>query len=478
LKPRKSKKEIVVRTVVLLFLVGGVAFFLVNRKEALVRQFTRLLENTLSSGTDYRVKIGRSHSDIFGYIRFEDVVIEEPWLPEGERQLFSAKNIQFHYRFLDFLSKQPLGPKIDVVVDHPEVHWRPRLRLRKLRFPWMEWMKQWAVSQPQHLAVRVQKLDLVFGSDKKKISGVDISYENNHFQAQIPVSHLLVAGSDVSSVVNVTGHFELGLQEASDRLTGEIRTEGTIINWNPLAQETQFSFEFSEDNFNLTSSNFLGGIEITGTIDFTRDYAIDFLITAENYPLVNLEPFLKVDQGLIPPGRFDLSAHFYGSSEQLNVEARTRIYEGWIGGKTFTAMDVNVVGIYPTLRLTDSKILMQDESSMRFADKTLEARDLFRGKTYEALIAEAQQETVVWGDWELSRSKDIKDNPEFLMQRNLSDNATVHFKKFYEDSSTQDRSNEKQMELGFEYRLRSKDSLKLELRDDEEFVGVERKMKF
>ena len=462
----------------MLVLLGGAALFLLHRKEALVRQVTRLLENSLSSGDDYRVKIGRTRSDIFGYIRFEDVVIEEPWLPEGERQLFSAKEIEFHYRFLDFLSKQQLGAKIDIVADHPEVRWRPRLGLRRPRFPWMEWMKQWAVSQPQHLAVRVNKLDLVFGPDKKKIGGVDISYENNHFHAQIPISHLVIAGSDVSSVVNVTGHFELGLQESGDHLNGEIRTEGTIINWKPLAQETQFSFNFSEDDFKLTSSNFLGGVEITGAVDFTRDYALDFLVTAQNYPLANLEPFLKVDRSLIPPGHFDLSAHFYGSLEQLNVEARTRIYEGWIGGKTFKAMDVNVVGIYPTLRLTDSKILMQDDSSMRFADKTLEARDLFKGKTYEALIAEAQQETVVWGDWELSRPKDIKDNPEFLMQRNLSDKATVHFKKFYEDSSAQDRSNEKQMEVGFEYRLRSKDSLKLELREDEEFVGVERKMKF
>ncbi len=65
MKSRKSKKEIILKTVVLLFLVGGAAFFLVNRKEALVRQFTRLLENTLSSNADYRVKIGRIHSNFF-----------------------------------------------------------------------------------------------------------------------------------------------------------------------------------------------------------------------------------------------------------------------------------------------------------------------------------------------------------------------------------------------------------------------------
>ena len=121
---------------------------------------------------------------------------------------------------------------------------------------------------------------------------------------------------------------------------------------------------------------------------------------------------------------------------------------------------------------------MPDESTMRFADKTIEAGELFKEKTYEALVAEAQQETVVWGDWEFSRSKDANESSGLLMERSLGDNTKVHFTKFYEGFADQERTNEKQMEVGFEYRLRSKDSLKLELRDDEEFVGVERKMKF
>ena len=83
---------------------------------------------------------------------------------------------------------------------------------------------------------------------------------------------------------------------------------------------------------------------------------------------------------------------------------------------------------------------------MRFADKTLEIRDLMRPQTYRALIAEAQQESVVMGDWSFSRSKDMKDKPEFLMQRSLSDDA--------------------------------KDFFKVSLMEDEEFVGVERKMRF
>jgi len=168
----------------------------------------------------------------------------------------------------------------------------------------------------------------------------------------------------------------------------------------------------------------------------------------------------------------------HGSLWAPAIESRWRIYEGVFGKRSFKAMDVSVEGVYPTVRIADSRILLQDGSSMRIADKTLEVRELFQEKTYERLVSEAEQDTVVWGDWELSRQKGNNDRSEFVMQRNLGENANVHFTKFSEGDKPLESRDSKKMEVGFEYRLRAKDSLKLELRDDEEFIGVERKMKF
>ena len=477
MRSQGSKKKFLAKAAVLLILLGGVTWLFVSRKDALVKEGTRLLEAALTRSTDYQFKIGKVSSDFFGFISFKAVEVAAPWLPEEQRILFKAEEIRFHYRFVDFLSKR-FDSKIEVIAKRPEVYWRSEISLRGPRFPFMEWMKQWALSQQKNLVIRLEKLDFIFGHDRRKISGINATFEGNDLEAEIPVSHMSVAGSDMSSVIKIDGRFEIGVGKGGNALTGRIRTEGTVINWKPLPQELTFNFSFSEDRFELTSSDFLGGIEVKGAVDFAKDYNIDFFINASNYPLSHLAPFLKMEPGMLPPGRFDLDTHFYGNPWQPNVESRTRIYNGWIGSKTFKAMDVNVVGVYPTVQLTDSKILMPDESTMRFADKTIEAGELFKEKTYEALVAEAQQETVVWGDWEFSRSKDANESSGLLMERSLGDNTKVHFTKFYEGFADQERTNEKQMEVGFEYRLRSKDSLKLELRDDEEFVGVERKMKF
>jgi hypothetical protein len=145
-------------------------------------------------------------------------------------------------------------------------------------------------------------------------------------------------------------------------------------------------------------------------------------------------------------------------------------------------MDVNLEGVYPTLRLENSRMLMDDGTVMRFADTSIEARDLFQESTYQTLIADAQQDSVVWGDWEISRTPNDGEQSDFLMERAFGDNARVHFKRSNAEqevpAATGQRREENQMEVGFEYRLKSKDSVKFSLREGEEFVGVERKLKF
>ena len=73
--------------------------------------------------------------------------------------------------------------------------------------------------------------------------------------------------------------------------------------------------------------------------------------------------------------------------------------------------------------------------------------------------------------------EDSPDDEEILMQKSFGDKASLNFRKF-KDEEVISSDEPHDMQVGFEYRLRSKDSLKMEFRDQEQFVGVERKMKF
>jgi len=461
-----------------LFLTGG-SLFLKAKKEALVKECTVFLETALSRGMDLDVKIGRIRGQILGRVRFERIEVRKPWLPEGHQVIFKAEEIDLSYRFLDFLSKK-FDSKIVVVVKNPELHWKPHLGVRKPVFPFLDWMKEWAVTRKENIVIRFENMTLILGDGKRVLRGINISYENSRFEAEIPLSHMAMGALDVSSVFKVEGNFKSNFVGLNDAVKGEIHTEGTVINWKPLPRESRFDFVFSKDFFEILSSDFLGGIEILGKIDFTKDYDIDMSVKAKDFSVANTELFFNAASHPETPLRMDLDLSFRGNPWAPSVNGRARIYGGKIGRLSFKAMDVHVTGVYPTLQLEDSGILLDDGVTMHFADKVLEAKDLFKGKTYEELVAEAQQDTVVWGDWEFSRPKAADEGSDSLAHKGFVDQSGVSLGRFGE----QDRgvgpldSDKEKMEVGFEYRLRSKDSLKVKVREDEEFIGVERKLRF
>ena len=65
------------------------------------------------------------------------------------------------------------------------------------------------------------------------------------------------------------------------------------------------------------------------------------------------------------------------------------------------------------------------------------------------------------------------------MQKSFGKHAKLQFKKFGEpEKDERDPSVPSKMEVDLEYKLKSSDSVKVGLRDDERFVGVERKVSF
>lgn len=458
----------------------GSVFFLQAKKEALVRLCQDTVTALFRRQTDLNVTVGRVSGHFLGTAVLHDLRVEAPWLPEERRLLFQAKSIEVRYRFLDFLSKK-FDSKIVVTVDRPLIVWTPRLKVRRQSFPFMDWMREWTLSGLQNLQVEVRDLQVQL-EDGHRLRGIQASLSREALHFQAPLTHLAIGRLDVTSTIHVRGGFEPGNESRPDALRGELTTEGTVINWKPVEDETRFDLVLTSDELRMTASDFLGGIQVLARLNLSGDSALDATVTAKGYPFSNLEPFISGPQSFRMPTKLDLEAEFSGTWLQSQVNFRARIYEGWIGKATFEALDVNGSGVYPTVRLSDSKILMQDGvTTMRFADRAVEIKDLFRSQTFEALVSEAQQERVVWSGWELSRTVDDNDLSEFMMQRLFGDNASVHFRKYNEDPEKPVDMGEVDptpLEFGFEYKLRSKDSVKVEVRDGEEFVGVEHKVIF
>ncbi len=444
----------------------------------LVREATNFIQHLLSRESQLDIKIGKISGRLSGVVRFEDVRLEDPALPAGLKLILRAKEIELRYRWVDFLTKN-FASKIVVTVREPELYWRSQLSLHRDRFGLFGWLREWGLAQRRHLQVIVKDLKFVRGSGDREFTGIQIEYMNDTFQIQAPLRHLELWGYDISTEINVHGRFQPGLLNASDSLIGEFFTEGTVVNWSPLPWESRFEFTLTEDELELHSSSLLGGFELSAAVNFENENEIQLSLDTQQYPLSNFGPFLRTAAKAPVEGRLDLKARIKGPLQAPNLEAYATLSGGRSGINKYQAMNLHVTGIYPTLRLSDSRVVLEDGQVMRFTDQALEFSDLFDVSIYKKLISGSDQDTVVLGDWEFRRPTDEKQRPEFLMQRSFGKHAQLHIKKFNEaDEEKLDSPQTHEMEVGFEYRLKGKDSLKFEMREDERFVGVERKMSF
>ena len=121
---------------------------------------------------------------------------------------------------------------------------------------------------------------------------------------------------------------------------------------------------------------------------------------------------------------------------------------------------------------------------MHFADQTVELKELFSSHTYRSLISASAQENVSMGDWGFKRPIDENQQPEFLLERSVGQNAHLLLRKYNETEEDRrilepnEQRDRQDMEVGFEFHLRPEDKVKYTVREDEQFVGVERKMSF
>jgi hypothetical protein len=470
----KKRRKLLLKLGVLAIVLSAAVWVVKQKKDVLVREGADFLQRFISRETQMDVKIGGISGKLSGHIRFRDVRLEDPRLPAGLRLVFRADEVEVRFRPLDFLTKK-YDSKLHLSVRGAELYVRPHIKLRRERFNFVAWARRWVVTQRRHLDIELSGLKVVYGAEERTFSGIHFSFEDDEFRLRLPLSHMDVMGMDLSTQLDLRGHFDTGALKTPDAMAGTISTEGTVVNWTPLPWEASFDFLLTPDEFRFHSADLFGGIQVDGGVDLAHDGDVELAVDAEQYPLKNVEPFQRTARKL--EGKIDLRAKAAGDWRAPDFDADVRITDGRIGNYKFKAMVMHLAGVYPTLQMSESQVLLEDNSAMRFAPMQVEFLDLFTGSLYRRLIESADQNSVVVGDWEFKRP--ASERTEFRMQRQLGEHAGMYIRKFNEPSEEKlDEPDTHATQVGFEFRLEDEDVLKFEANEEESFVGVERKLSF
>ena len=166
-------------------------------------------------------------------------------------------------------------------------------------------------------------------------------------------------------------------------------------------------------------------------------------------------------------GKFSGSIKINGPIDAPNLKGALRARKGNIENFVeYETINVNLDGRYPVIFFSNSEILSKD--GYRY---TLEGRvDFSRVNILKEAKLVSEKGKIVWGGWMVAKEKE---ESRLEVRKEISNGLSVGFKTPVGEEETEDKN-----EVEIEYKIKKRESIKVKLKEDEGFIGVEHKEKF
>jgi hypothetical protein len=199
---------------------------------------------------------------------------------------------------------------------------------------------------------------------------------------------------------------------------------------------------------------------------------MDMKMNADNAPLNSLLADLGVRGTPVLTGIMNGSFLLRGPASKVRSESRFEIRGGAICGLDFKRLTASLKGEGPILRIEDSRI--ERESGYFILAGEIDLAKWGRTSMFEDVRLVSSDTAIIWDGWNVARMKGVR---EETMQKRMTDDVNLGFKKFYAENILDETAREGD-EVELEYKLHSKDSLKLSVGQDNTFFGLEHRDKF
>ena len=178
---------------------------------------------------------------------------------------------------------------------------------------------------------------------------------------------------------------------------------------------------------------------------------------------------LMTDKGLLS-GTVTGDLHIRGElGRDADIDAQLEFFNGNISVIGYNSAKVNIRGRGSKLEFIDSKVYTDGEALE--LEGSINTADIGTPRVFNNIEIKSGQSVV----WEGATVTKTPIGDEYVTGANLNEQFRVNFKT-YEAQKEQYRPGTDEMEL--EYKLGAPANLKVRMKEDDEFVGVEHKVRF
>jgi len=287
------------------------------------------------------------------------------------------------------------------------------------------------------------------------------------FSLEVNANHLKAFGLDLMSNYVINGKVNYGADGSPVSVSGDFCTSGSIINYDPV-REVRGAFEIRDGRLKLTGVNYGDVMIMNASVLLAGRNDMDVHMKFKGAQLGGLMD-LMTDKGLLS-GTVTGDLHIRGElGRDADIDAQLEFFNGNISVIGYNSAKVNIRGRGSKLEFIDSKVYTDGEALE--LEGSINTADIGTPRVFNNIEIKSGQSVV----WEGATVTKTPIGDEYVTGANLNEQFRVNFKT-YEAQKEQYRPGTDEMEL--EYKLGAPANLKVRMKEDDEFVGVEHKVRF
>lgn len=300
---------------------------------------------------------------------------------------------------------------------------------------------------------------------------LDLSFLNNGYVfSKFRIEDLNLKGTTVSADIIVKGQIIKDEEDGSIGFSGKLFSRNITLNSNPF-MAVRTSFNITRDELQIKSLRFGRSYELKGRLGLVEPFETELQFEIARASIRDIAIIAKAKNPDVVLGVMSGVFHIKGTLANLFSDGILESKNGKIGPIGYDLATVRFEGFGPIINIVDSSV-KQGNGTLTM-EGYIDLRSVARGSLFDGLRIKSDMKTIVWDDWDITK----KGTDELSMTKDVSDNIRIGFKTMARDPNTTYYDEENPEEMSLEYRI-GLQNLRMRLREDEEFFGIEHSIKF
>ena len=303
-------------------------------------------------------------------------------------------------------------------------------------------------------------------------ASLDVNLLNDDFLfSKIKIDGLVFKGNEFSGDIIVKGRILRNEKGQPTGFSGKLFSGNITQNSEPLLPFRAL-FKIADGELEIEKLLFGRAHKAMGRISLTAPYDINLRLEIDRLDMRRLSRASKIKGrdivfGIVSGG-FDITGNLEGD---IFSEGRIESKRGRFGSIEYNTIRLKLEGFGPIINIVDSSF--KHDSGTLTMEGYVDLREISKGGFFDGVRIRSDVNTIVWRDWDITK----KGTDELSMKKDIGENMRVGFKTMTREPLTTYEDRENPEEMSLEYKIGS-EQLKMKLRDNEEFLVIERNIKF